>query len=222
MFRPIARAAALALGLFALPAAGSAATTYSDWNAMLADLDRGSITFEDFYSPQADARTLTFGTGIVSQAIGGPAPANGVNAVWYERQYLGGIDALGLVAPLSLVWTFPTPVRAFGGVFHSAVSGAGLTLTADFDGTGAQTIHLADHLAHGRLTSGYFGVRGEAAFQTVTFGIAPGPDTYRDEYFEIDELSFSAAPPAAVPLPAALPLLMAGFAGLGLMRARRA
>ena len=103
--------------------------------------------------------------------------------------------------------------------FDSPVNAAGFFL-GDGDGGGSRV--LVDGADVGGITTPLEGFTFVGVYDLATpFSTVRLPDTV-DWIFEIDDVSFAAASDtAAVPVPASLPLLLAGIAGLGLAGARR-
>jgi hypothetical protein len=65
---------------------------------------------------------------------------------------------------------------------------------------------------------GFFGISSDDAFDAVRF-VTNNAGAFTDDDFQLDTVLFSDAAP--IPLPAGLPLLIAGLGALGIVRARR-
>jgi hypothetical protein len=193
--------------------AADAATVFFDrpsWEAALG-ADAATLTLDSFDNDIASSTFVTFDSGVASKAIGGNLSA-GWNAVSGGEARLSA-DGLGVNGPLETRWIFPTGVRALAFDFGS-VSGFS-SLVGDFDGTGIQAYFPAIEVA---APEGFFGIIGAAGFDTVSFLSAGGNDN-----FSIDNLAFGGTvpPPAVVPLPASLPLLIGGVGAMVFLGRRR-
>lgn len=127
------------------------------------------------------------------------------------NRFLFQLDAAGSLVDTRLTVEFDDPVFGLGfdqlGIDFIDISiDNGSTFVDIFNGGGG-------------VSDGFFGIIGDSAFTTIIFEInAPGVG---DGGF-IDNLVYTTgASPAAVPLPAALPLMGAGFAALGFVGWRR-
>lgn len=127
---------------------------------------------------------------------------------WGESSELG---VAGSGAGPSFEVTFDVPSYAFGFNF------------SDNDGDDSYQVTIGGRsytLGTGLMSEGFIGFVSSFAFNSVTFSqLTSGGFT---QAFAIDNFKVSNVPPAPVPLPAGLPLLAAGLAGLGLFARRRA
>jgi hypothetical protein len=209
-----AAVAAVAAGLVgARPA--EAVQIFTDRAAWEAALAGAAITTDPFDSAIAPAATITFESGVISAGVPDPA---GNNSVASSGAYQGGVGGTDQnFAYESITWTFPVTIIGFGMDLFSGASASGLTLTADFDGTGDQTISVFDIL--GAPGTGFLGIIGDVPISTLFFTDEDLPSSQPFEIYEIDNLSFAAA--TTVPEPATLALLGAGLAGLAWVARRR-
>lgn len=111
-------------------------------------------------------------------------------------------------------FVFDDAIRAFGGDFNLAEPGGeGFGITVGTSNGSAHT--LGNEIPNS--TNGFWGFVSTDLFTTVSFG--PGTQTsgggFREAY-TLDDLTT-----APVPLPAALPLLLAGLGGLAMVRRRK-
>ncbi|MEO1531369.1 MAG: hypothetical protein AAFU72_04300 [Pseudomonadota bacterium] len=177
-------------------------TFFNDETAFGAATSGLDFTLEEFTENIAPAPSITFETGVVSTISGGLLISN---RVIFEI-YVNRIDGDGDEAAETIVWTFPEPVVAAGWTYFSTASD---TLNVAVDG---ETRALRDS-TNNDPESGFFGFTTTTPQRSISF------DTFSDTeaiVFSFDNLQFATG--ATVPLPGALPFLLAGLAGLALVR----
>ncbi|GMG81218.1 hypothetical protein LNKW23_04300 [Paralimibaculum aggregatum] len=207
MSRFIPAAAALAVGLAAGPA-GATVTYFNDEAAFDAATAGIGFVLDPFDNGIAAADSITLDSGVVSENMGGSRGSfdNTVTG----GIYLNAVDGNGTNASLSVVWTFPIPVTAVGlqylGLFADEVS-----VTVD------GSLRALRESADGDPEDGFFGFTTTTPVTSITF-TTQHPALY--DTYGFDDLAFGAAS-AEVPLPAGLPLLLAGLGALGLAARRR-
>ncbi|MEL6574534.1 MAG: hypothetical protein AAFQ81_01480 [Pseudomonadota bacterium] len=163
------------------------------------------FTTDDFSTDVPSATEIVFDSGVTSRNSGG-RPVASVDNVVFSGRYLNALDGNGVVASTSIIWTFPEPVIAVGLQYRALLSDV---LNVLVDGTMRAVREGADS----DPANGFFGFTTTVPVTQITF---TNPTSSFDS-FEITDLQFSAAP-AVVPLPGALPFLLAGLAGLALVR----
>lgn len=147
------------------------------------------ITTNTFSNPIPSAQTIALDTGIISTNSIPPLlpnlfDNNSVNAGVYGNATQAGTDNS---ASNTIDWTFPKPIIGFGADFISA-SIDRLTLSADFDGKGPQTLTVYASIGAG---NGFLGVVGSSAWTSLRFGNAmPVVDS-----FSIDNASYAVPGP---------------------------
>ncbi len=215
---------ALAVALAGFGGSAGAVVVFTDrvaWEAALT----GTLTTETF-STNMDpgAINMILDTGIITEQTGSASVAPGLphQAVFADNSigssvFAGFVNQDGPIGS-ELTWTMPGPISAFGADFYDLNGSPGLTVTADFDGTGLATISIGQLLG----SSGFFGIIGDAAFSSLIWRSNDGGGTGSGEAFRMDNFAFNAVlTPTPVPLPAAFPMLLVGLAGLGLVGRRR-
>lgn len=167
-------------------------TDRTGWEAAVAGLD---ISTETFDNPIAGALAITFETGIVSTATGlGGSDGLSNNSV-AGGLYHGGVDHDQTNGFIQIVWTFPSPVMAFGADWISAAQGTGVVaITGNFDGS-PDIVNLGTEL--GSPGTGFLGVVGTSSFASITL---MSSHAHNSEIFDVDNLA-SARSVSAVPEP---------------------
>ncbi|MEM6855222.1 MAG: PEP-CTERM sorting domain-containing protein [Planctomycetota bacterium] len=184
---------------------------------------RGVIVEEIFPAAIPSARTITFSTGVTSEATGsGFSTSFGDNSVLFPDtgpsdgfgEFFTGIGASG-VSPTTIVFTFPEPVFGFFAPFESAT---GIDVSVVGDAT------LFDVSELGSATSGSnqpfdgtFGVVTTGPTETFTqlvFSVDPAFGS-SFETFGVDSFQFG-----VVPEPASAALLFSGLVALSVRRRR--
>ncbi|MEM7527382.1 MAG: hypothetical protein AAF416_06845 [Pseudomonadota bacterium] len=197
-----------ALWLMTLPAQ-AVVTFFNDESAFDAATSGLLFTTDDFSADVAQANPIVFESGVTSLNVGGATQLAADNSISGGR-YNNAVDGNGNLASLSIVWTFPEPVIAVGWQYFS-VESDGLNVLVD------GTLRALSESADSDPFNGFFGFTTTNPVTQITFGTFSPTDI--DE-FNIDDLQFAAERDAVVPLPGALPLLLAGLAGLTLVRGR--
>lgn len=162
---PAVRTAASCALLFLGAASLSAETPYTDRASFEAAIGAlGSLVeIETFDADRANAATITFALGTQSAGSNGlGSPINEVTAgAWSAKvRTAAGVDGYR-----TITWTFPRATRAFGVDWSSISSTRGITVTGDWDGTGAEPYLLWDQIG---TSNAFFGVVGTAPFTQVT------------------------------------------------------
>ncbi|WP_013325152.1 PEP-CTERM sorting domain-containing protein [Gloeothece verrucosa] len=183
---------ALATGTMAMVfgsiASAHAYTIYTNRAAWQSAVDAlGGVTTTDTFSTDiSSAQSITLDSGIVSTNAANITLPNAFN----NNSVSGGTyknATGGATASTTITWNLPTSVFAFGADFISTNAGR-LTLSGDFDGTGAQTLLVNDTIG---AADGFLGVIGTSSFNSVVFG---NNSTLVDA-FEIDNASFAVPEP---------------------------
>lgn len=160
-FRTAAISALLLLAATPL-AAETPYTSRASFEAAIGAL--GSLVeVETFDADRANAATISFALGTQSAGTNGlGSPINEVTAgAWSAKvRTAAGVDGYR-----TITWTFPRPTRAFGVDWSSISSTRGITVTGDWDGTGAEPYLLWDQIG---TSNAFFGVVGTVPFTQVT------------------------------------------------------
>lgn len=112
----------------------------------------------------------------------------------------------------SVIFTFDSPINAFGGDFVNAFSAQGLRFTTDQ----GDTINAGNTAGFPPPGTGFFGFGVDDAFSVLT--ITSAGVVNQLEVLDVDNVRFNTLAP--IPEPASLGLL--SVAGLGLLRRRKA
>ena len=200
-------AAALALTISAT-ASSAAVMTYTDrtlWETELNKLPGATFTDDPFDNDIAQAQSITFDSGVVSQSSG--SFSNSVSGGMYR-----GSVADFTSRESQVTWTFPTAIQGFGADWVSTADGGVLQVTInDGTGSGDQVFNFGTLL--GGNGTGFLGFVGTGDFTSVLFQDSTLTPDNAGENYEADNLSFA----TVIPLPA-------GLLALGLIgrRAKRA
>ncbi|MEM7528445.1 MAG: hypothetical protein AAF416_12290 [Pseudomonadota bacterium] len=183
-------------------------TFFNDESAFDAATSGLLFTTDDFSTDVAQGNPIAFESGVVSLNRGGETQFADRNSI-SSGVYNNGVDGDGSSGPLSVIWTFPEPVIAVGWQY------AGLELN--------ETNVLVDGALRalresGDPQNGFFGFTTTNPVTLIRFDTFASDDLDR---FQFDDLQFAAQQDAVVPLPGALPLLLAGLAGLAFVRGGR-
>lgn len=171
----------------------AATTVYTD-RASFDLATGGSLSFEDFSGGSTSTGAFDVsGTGVF---------VTGGGALRGRPTLFGG----------TMTYTFASPISAFGGDFDTSPGGSGIGLRFTL---GSGEVVSQDLLAP---YDAFWGFVSDTTFTTLTVSGATGPGFAETHTF--DNFSFGiAAPVAPVPVPAGLPMLLAGLLGaIGLRR----
>ena len=171
-------------------AASAATAIYNDF-ASFELASGGALQFDDF------SDTSFNGVSITTNQAG--------------SAFLTGGQLRGRPTPAgtTLTFTFDSPITAFGGDYDLGPGGNGTGLRFVLDGNEIVSEEL------GAPYVGFWGFVSDLSFTTVTVEAGSGPGIAETHLF--DNLTYSFALPAPVPLPAGLVLLLSAlcsFAGL--------
>ncbi|WP_299723791.1 VPLPA-CTERM sorting domain-containing protein [uncultured Tateyamaria sp.] len=124
----------------------------------------------------------------------------------------GFLDSIGTTAPRDLTVTFDVAQTAFGFVTNMLMPSFDITINFVSGPSVTQSLSVASNGLE------FFGFASSATDITSVVIDGTGSSTFN---FALDDFTFSDQPVAPVPLPASLPLLLAGFGAIGLMRRRQ-
>lgn len=189
----------------------------SAWEAAVS----GEITTDTFSSDIANAASITFDSGVTSQAFDPQdSPVN--NLVDSTLGTSGRYSAILRTSTAtnngyeSITWTFPTAVTAFGIDFFSIGGSREVSVLGDF-GMGNESFDLRElFIDDGGLDQGFFGIVASSPFTIITLE-AVSPGFAGNDAFTADNLSF-----AKVPEPGTWVLLAVGLVALGLISRKQA
>ncbi len=204
--------------MLAVSAAQAAAviTSLTDFNAAI-----GTAATATFDNDIPGAVSITFGTGTTSTLSGGNLTFASTDNTVVGGRFEGLARFNGSGGAVLLTWDFGAPVIGFGADFGSGTSIGGTNNALEFSVDGGTTFF--DLTAQLGGDSGFRGyVDSAAPFQTVLFRDS---DTVDDQVFRAvfnaDNLvTASASDIEVIPLPAGLPLLLAGLGAVALLRRR--
>ncbi|MGG7566067.1 VPLPA-CTERM sorting domain-containing protein [Rhodovulum sp. DZ06] len=209
--RLILAAAALA-ALTATPALSASFTTFTDRAAFEAAVGAG-LTVETFDSVLVDT---SFGGG-GSATVGAVTMSATLDIGGYNM-----IDAPSVTAEVNVNGTTALNVGTLGSdtatmSFASSIFAFGADFFNFNDGVQRTRIEVGADVLLPPVTPSYtptfFGFISDAAFSSLQF------TALQSDAYGIDNVSFATAT-SDVPVPAAAPMLLAGIAGLGLLRRR--
>ena len=210
----------LFFGICLLAQSASAATTFvttslsepfdrSGWEAGLS-----GITTDTFSNDIAQSDILNFDSGIVSNASGVVATPNHLvdSGIGVSGRFNTTLRHTASASPgySSVVWTFPSPVTAFGADFHSIGGSSLVSVTGTFDGVAeSYDLRALFTAANGGSARdrGFFGIKTNTPFTSITL-IASANAT--NDSFNIDNAAF-AVPEPSVTLFAAIGGLFVGL-----------
>ena len=193
--------------LFAAAGSAEAAQIFTDRTAWEDAV--GVLVTDTFSNPIANAQQIILDSGIVSTSVG---TANiPLNQVVAGGNYQGFVNQ---TPNLTLEWDFGQSVNAFGGDFSALNIPNGLTVIGDFDGDGSQTISVAQAVGAGSV---FFGLIGDASFQTLQWKSNDGGGTSSGEFFGVDNFSLASTPEPTI----TAALLTLGTIGAGTLLRRK-
>jgi len=205
-FRSLFGAAILALA--SLPVNAALITTFDnrgDWKNAFS----GPFETETFDRLQDSADSITFDGGIVSAASSSTSGILNKVQVWNStpapsEMYVGKVGN-GSSGSLTITWNFPEPalgpIFGFFGDFYEVNS-----LSA---GVGSDQFDIPSNNNGKGLTT--FGMLSTVSFSQVVWRLGSGAN---NDTFLIDNFSYTATDPSAVPVPPALWLFGTGLLGL--------
>lgn len=97
---------------------------------------------------------------------------------------------------------------------HSTSAVNGVAMDFGMRGAATTTLSIGDHTGPAASSSTFFGIISDVAFTTIGYNLSAGSGSLSDN------LTYGSFVPA-VPLPASLPLLVAGIGALGVARRRK-
>jgi len=164
---------------------------------------------EEFGTPQSNADSITFDGGIVSAASSSTSGVRNEVREWdgttpASKMYAGKVGN-GSSGSLTITWNFPEPalgpIFGFFGDFYEVNS-----LSA---GVGSDQFDIPSNNNGKGLTT--FGMLSTVSFSQVVWRLGSGAN---NDTFLIDNFSYTATDPSAVPVPPALWLFGTGLLGL--------
>jgi hypothetical protein len=179
------------------------------------------ITTDTFSNDIANADFITFDSGVTSEGFDPQgSPVN--NLVDSTLGTSGRYSTILRTATatdngyLSITWTFPSPVTAFGADFFSIGGSRQVSVLGDF-GMGDESFDLRQlFINDGGLDQGFFGIVASSPFTSITLA-AVSPTFAGNDAFTVDNLAF-----VPVPEPGTWALLALGLAMAGLATRKRA
>jgi hypothetical protein len=192
--------AMIALGAWVYVDEASATNTYvnTDFDRSAWEATLGSVTTDPFDESIAQSDMLDFASGIESVASGSNgSPNHFVDGM--TGRFNGTLRTAGSSAPgyLTIVWTFPSPVTAFGADFYSIGASREVSVQGTFD-MGLESFDLRTlFIANGGLDQGFFGLTSTVPFTSITL-IALGSIDSNDA-FTIGDAAFGVVPEPSHP-----------------------
>jgi len=157
----------------------------------------GSFSEETFTDAIAQSDVLDFATGIQSVASDpldpmNPPPHFVDDTIGRLRVNLRTPTSTVADGFLTVVWTFPVPITAFGADFYSIGGSREVSVQGSFD-SGLEAFELRTLFGNaGGTDQGFFGFTSSVAFTEVTL-IAPG-DIASNDAITIDNVVFAPEP----------------------------
>ncbi len=204
--------------LFLTGTANAAVTSYDNSTDFMNALSFGSSIVSDTFDNDISASdTIVLDNGVTSNAVRPNSVGNRV----IGGEYHGFVDADGFLGANTISWSLLGNTYAFGFDVRGANSTAfdGVQITVN-DGSGDQSFLLYDVVnGTGSNAAGFAGFVGTGSIASISFTGVGGAG---GDSFYFDNATFAlGSSTATVPLPAALPLMLAGFGALGFASRRR-
>jgi len=213
-FKGILAGVAAAAALAGCGSALAGTTAYNNKAAFTAATSGLSLSFESFESapgPGSTATSLNFG-GVNFKCVGTTwCPGFFGQSTLYATD---GIESVFFATPDTGVFTFSSPINAFG-IDVIGMGDVGTTTFSIDDGTGPMALETNYNAPSGTVT--FAGITDSSGFTTVSFtGTQPNDGVF------FDSLHFGAGTVGGVPEPAAWAMMLMGLGCLGaVMRTRR-
>ncbi|WP_425039573.1 VPLPA-CTERM sorting domain-containing protein [Primorskyibacter sp. S187A] len=179
---------------------GTLQTERSNWQTAVGS----PVSSEGFEGLQgAVGNTLTFADFTLTHS-GGGLTLFGSNSLTRTE----GVQGLGFSGNGSVTFTFASTINAFGIDWSSFDQTSTVVDYSDDGGNSLSDLFVPVTNAG----AGFFGIIDTGGFSSVTFNVS------QTEILEFDNIAWGTVAP--VPLPAGLPLLLAGLGGLAMLRRR--
>jgi hypothetical protein len=180
-------------------------TLYTTSGAFNTAVGSGPITVQDFNSVPVTSEPIPAGgftiTGGYSVYNGDATYGTGLSINWYTAN------------PGSVVFTFSSPITAFGADFFDVGTNGATTLTAALN-NGAGSVNLFNNFIGATGNQQFRGLISMIPFTTITF-----TNTQEGDIIELDNARFGTAGAPTTPEPASMAVFgLAAVGGLALRR----